>query len=81
MALSKKRDQNVYKAPRNVGKPQSDNPRWLLPTAITLLILGPAWIVTYYISRAQYPLDIGDWNLLVGFAFMAGAMLLLTRWK
>ncbi|WP_062137851.1 cell division protein CrgA [Demequina aestuarii] len=82
MAVSKKRDKNVYKAPRNLGKPDdTDNPRWLLPTAVTLLIIGPAWIITYYISRAQYPLDIGDWNLLVGFAFMAAAMMLLTRWK
>lgn len=81
MAVSKKRDKKAFKAPRDLGKPETENPRWLLPTALTLLILGPVWIVTYYISRAQLPLPIGDWNLLVGFAFMAGAMLLLTRWK
>ncbi|MFW2512651.1 cell division protein CrgA [Demequina sp. SO4-13] len=81
MALSKKRESNIYKKPHDVDKPSTDNPRWLLPTAITLLILGPAWIVTYYISKAELPLPISDWNLLVGFAFMAGAMLLLTRWK
>lgn len=84
MAPSKKKrdgDKQVYKAPRNIGKPKSDNPAWLLPTAVTLLVLGPVWIVVYYISKAQWPLPIGDLNLLVGFAFMAAAMLLLTRWK
>ncbi len=82
MAVSKKRDKKVYKAPRNLGKAQdTTNPRWLLPTAVTLLVLGPLWILVYYISRAKYPVDIGDLNLVVGFAFMAAAMVLLTRWK
>jgi len=82
VAQSKKRDQNVYKAPRNLGKPQSDNPKWLLPTALTLLVLGPTWIVIYYVSKAQYPIPgIYDWNLGVGFVFMAAGMVLLTRWK
>ncbi|WP_084128449.1 cell division protein CrgA [Demequina sp. NBRC 110055] len=81
MAVSKKRDKNVYKAPRNLGKAEGENPKWLIPTAVTLLVLGPAWIVVYYITRANYPLPIGDWNLVVGFAFMAAAMALFTRWK
>ncbi|WP_234983330.1 cell division protein CrgA [Demequina sp. NBRC 110053] len=83
MALKKKRDDDnqAYKAPRNVGKPESDNPRWLLPTAVTLLVIGPVWIVVYYISKGQWPAPIGDANLLVGFAFMAAAMVLFTRWK
>ena len=82
MAVSKKRDQKVYKAPRNLGKPQSDNPKWLLPTALTLLVLGPLWIVVYYVSKAQFPIPgIYDWNLGVGFVFMATGMVLLTRWK
>lgn len=80
--VSKKRDKGVYKAPRNVGKPKtSENPRWLVPTAISLLVLGVAWIVVYYISRAQLPIPIGDWNLVIGFVFLGGAMVLLTRWK
>ncbi|WP_296666841.1 cell division protein CrgA [Demequina sp.] len=82
MAVSKKRDPKVYKAPRNLGKPDSGNPKWLLPTAVTLLVLGPAWIVVYYVSKAQFPIPgITDWNLGVGFVFMAAGMVLLTRWK
>lgn len=81
MAVSKKRDKNVYKAPKNLGRAEGENPKWLIPTAVTLLVLGPSWIVVYYITRANYPLPIGDWNLVVGFAFMAAAMALFTRWK
>lgn len=81
MAVSKKRDKDVYKAPRNIGKPKDVNPKWLVPTATGLLIFGLLWIVVYYVFKAQYPLPIGDWNLAVGFAFMIGSMMLFTRWK
>jgi len=81
VAVSKKRDKNVSKVPRNIGKSDSENPQWLLPTAITALILGPLWIVVSYISRAQYPFPIGNFNIVIGFVFMTGAMALLTRWK
>ncbi len=82
MAVSKKRDAKVYKAPRNLGKSESKNPKWLLPTALTLLVAGPVWIVVYYVSKGGFPIPgIGDANLIVGFVFMAVGMGLLTRWK
>lgn len=81
MAVSKKRDKDVYKAPRNLGKPKDQNPKWLVPTATGLLVLGLLWIVVYYVSAAKWPAPIGDWNLAVGFAFMTGSMILFTRWK
>ncbi len=81
VAVSKKRDKNVYKAPRDIGKPPSENPKWLLPTIGVLLVVGPLWIIVYYVTQANYPLPIGNYNLLVGFAFMIAAMLLLTKWK
>jgi hypothetical protein len=81
VAVSKKRDKKVYKAPRNIGKPPSENPKWLMPTIATLLIVGPLWIIVYYVTRAEYPLDIGNANLLVGFFLLVSAMILLMRWK
>lgn len=80
MAVSKKRPSKI-KSTQDVAKSPTDNPRWLIPTAVTLLIIGPVWIVTYYISRGTFPLDIGNWNLVVGFFFLAAAMVLFTRWK
>lgn len=81
MAVSKKRDKDVYKAPRNIGKPESENPKWLIPTALTLLITGVVWIVIYYITRGNWPLPIDNWNLVVGFLGLGGGMAILTRWK
>lgn len=81
MAASKKRETQAYKVPRNLGKEKSENPKWLIPTIVTLLVIGPAWIITYYVTSAEYPLPIGNMNLLAGFAFLITAMGLLTRWK
>ena len=40
MPVSKKREKKQStKVPRNVGKVSTENPRWLLPTALTLLVL------------------------------------------
>lgn len=57
------------------------NPAWLAPTAVGLLILGLVYLVTYYLSSAQLPLPIGDWNILVGFGIMIAGGGLLMRWK
>ncbi len=81
MAVSKKRQTQAYKVPRNAGKPSGDSPKWLAPTIVTLLIVGLAWILTYYIASGRYPLDIGHWNLGIGFVLLMVAMGLLTRWR
>jgi len=81
VAVSKKRKVEAYKVPRSISKPKSDNPKWLVPTMSTFLVLGPLWIVVYYVSRSQYPLDIGHWNIGVGFTMLLVAMGLATRWK
>ena len=82
MAVSKKRNKsNAVKVPRSATKPQSENPKWLVPTFSTLLLLGLTWILVYYISRGQYPVEIGNANIFIGFALLLAAMGLLTRWK
>lgn len=83
MPVSKKRDKdkNVYKVPRNVGKVKSENPRWLVPTAVSLLVAGLAWIVVYYVTAGQWPAPIHVWNIVIGFVLMGSGMVLLTRWK
>lgn len=81
MAVSKKRQTEAYKVPRKLTKPQSENPKWLVPTIVTLLILGTLWIVVYYIMASDFPLHIRYWNVVIGFGAMLAAMGLLTRWK
>ena len=58
------------------------SPRWLAPTMIGFMLFGLAWIVTYYTSSGNLPIEaINDWNLLVGFGFIGVGFLLSTRWR
>ncbi|WP_019147160.1 cell division protein CrgA [Timonella senegalensis] len=60
------------------------NPAWLVPTMVTLLILGVVWVVVYYLTSSRWGLPlpwIGQWNLAVGFALMLGGLGLATRWR
>jgi hypothetical protein len=60
------------------------NPRWLVPTMLTLMIAGLAWIVTYYLTSQNLGLPIpalGNWNLVVGFVLIIAGFALTTRWK
>lgn len=59
----------------------TQNPSWLAPTAVVLLVLGLAYLVTYYISSGQLPLPIGDWNLAAGFGVLMVGGGMLMFWK
>ncbi|WP_430868024.1 cell division protein CrgA [Demequina aurantiaca] len=82
MAVSKKRQNKNHTIEHDPAASPAQNPSWLVPTAVSLLVIGPAWIVVYYIAAANYPIPgIGNWNMVIGFGFLAAAMVLLTRWK
>ena len=60
------------------------NPRWLAPVMVGLMVLGLAWIVTFYLTSADLRLPIppiGQWNLAVGFGLIIVGFGLTTRWK
>ena len=80
MAESKNRQQAVYKPPRRAGK-ERKNPVWYAPVMAAFYLIGVAWIMVYYISQADYPLPIGNSNILVGFGFITVGFLMTTRWK
>lgn len=66
---------------RRVAATSQMNPQWLVPTAVTLLIVGLVYLVTYYLSAGTLPLPIGDWNLAAGFGLimLGGGMFMF--WK
>jgi len=60
------------------------NPPWLVPTMVTMFVVGILWVVIFYLTSggAQLPIPpIGRWNILVGFAILLGGFGLSTRWK
>jgi hypothetical protein len=47
------------------------------------LLLGLAWIAVFYVTGGAIPVmsTIGNWNLLIGFGFIIGGVMLSTRWR
>jgi hypothetical protein len=74
--------------PAKVNKDNLPNPVWFKPVMFGFMLLGLAWIITFYISGAQLPLggmfpevNIGSWNIAIGFGLLMVGFGMATRWK
>lgn len=81
-----RKKKSVAAAPQAAAapKPAQGNPRWLVPVMLGLMLLGLAWIVTYYLTSGGLGLPIpalGTWNLAVGFVLIIAGFGLTTRWR
>ncbi len=77
---SRVRSKAVYTPPPRSSKAKV-SPRWLVPAMLGCLLLGLAWISTYYISNQGLPVQaFGAWNLVVGFGFIVSGVALSTKW-
>jgi hypothetical protein len=82
MPESRIRRKAAYTAPGGKTGPAKPNGRMFVPIMVALLLIGLAWIVTYYITRGDYPVpDIGNWNLLIGFGILLFGFGMTTRWR
>lgn len=80
MPKSRVRSKAVYTPPPRSSKAKV-SPRWLVPAMLGSLLLGLAWISTYYISNQSLPVSaFGAWNLVVGFGFIVSGVVLSTKW-
>ncbi|MDR1768935.1 MAG: cell division protein CrgA [Propionibacteriaceae bacterium] len=72
---------------RRANKPVAPGSRaWVLPTFITVGLLGVIWLVVYYITASLSIYipgmsDLGGWNILIGMGLMAAAFGIATAWK
>lgn len=82
MPKSRVRKKAVYTPPQRSAKSKI-SPRWLVPTMVFCLLFGLIWIAVFYVTGGTLPVmsAIGNWNLLVGFSFIIGGVVLSTRWR
>jgi hypothetical protein len=51
------------------------------------MLVGLIWIITYYVTSAQFPLgaatplNLQNWNILIGFGIAMVGFMMSTRWK
>lgn len=68
--------------PQRVKAQKVGNPGWFVPVMLGLMVIGLLWVVTFYISGEQYPVEAwGFWNLGAGFAFILVGFAMTTRWR
>lgn len=82
MPEPKSRKQFTYTPPpeKKQGPPKLQN--WVAPTMVALLVLGLLWVVVYYVTESQWPIEaLGDWNLAIGLGLIAGGCMAATKWR
>jgi Cell division protein CrgA len=78
---SRTRSKAVYTPPPRAARAKV-SPRWLAPTMVGAFLVGLVWIIVFYVSSQTWPVAaIGAWNLVVGFAFLVGGLVLATKWR
>lgn len=82
MPESRVRKTAAYTPPATKSNDRRPSPRWWAPVMLTLMVLGLAWIVVFYISQTAYPIPkIGSWNLGIGFGLLLAGFAMTTRWR
>lgn len=83
MPKSRVRKKDDFTPPPSRDSDSGVTGRWVVPTMVTLLLLGLVWIILYYITEAALPgMDaLGGWNLAIGMALVIGGFLTATKWK
>ncbi len=64
------------------GRENLPNPVWFKPIMFGFMLLGLAWIITFYLSKGALPvpgIDVG--NIAIGFGFLIIGFFMTTRWR
>ncbi len=88
MPKSKVRKKSEYTPPSRVlagssAKQAAPSASWYPIAMVVVLVIGLAWISTYYIAGDRIPVmdQIGAGNFLVGFGFMIAGLIMAVRWR
>lgn len=78
----KKTDSYVRSDVVAAPKKKQPSPAWYGALVLGTMVVGVAWLVTYYVSNGLLPVaDFAAWNVLVGFAWIALGFALSTQWR
>lgn len=87
MPKSRVRKKKVYTAPAEMRPKSADSsnqpsPTWVPVLAVSFIVFGIAWLVTFYLTSGLFPIAVwGHWNLAVGFTALVASLLVLSRWR
>ena len=78
----KKTDTYVRDSVAVAPKKKQPSPAWYGFLVLGTMVVGVAWLVTYYVSNGTLPVSaLEAWNVLVGFVWIALGFALSTQWR
>ncbi|MCB5163347.1 cell division protein CrgA [Streptomyces bambusae] len=85
MPKSRIRKKTDYTPPPGARQAQAiklTNRSWVAPVMLAMFLIGLAWIVMFYVTDTRLPIEsLGNWNIVVGFGFIAAGFGVSTQWK
>lgn len=84
MPKSKTRDKVVYTPPTEPTpqKIKLESSAWVPRFMVSFFVIGLGWMVLYYLgSSISWVNDLGAWNVVIGFGFIAAGFGVSTRWR
>lgn len=85
---SRRKDNSVEPLKPVIAKDaETENPIWYKAVMFGFMVFGLIWILTFYISSARWPLgsaspiDLANWNILIGFGIAMIGFVMTTKWK
>ncbi|MFD7439922.1 cell division protein CrgA [Streptomyces sp. NPDC059909] len=80
--IRKKADFTPPPATKQATSIKLSSSSWVAPVMLALFLIGLAWIVVFYVTDGRLPIQsFGNWNIVVGFGFIAGGFAVSTQWK
>jgi hypothetical protein len=80
--IRKKADFTPPPAAREAASIRLTQRTWVAPVMLAMFLVGLAWIVLFYVTEGSLPIDaLGNWNIVVGFGFIAAGFGFSTQWK
>ena len=63
-------------------KKKQPSPTWFGVLVLGTMLVGVAWLVTYYVSGGSLPVGkFQAWNVVIGFLWIATGFALSTQWR
>ncbi|GAB3972190.1 cell division protein CrgA [Streptomyces sparsus] len=80
--IRKKKDDVSSPETKRTKLDLSSGRSWVAPLMLAMFAIGLAWIVVFYVTEGTLPVDaLGNWNIVVGFGFIALGFVVSTQWK